>query len=201
MLDGDGEHEGTASAVLRHLAGGVRIALHEGHEAGGGERGVLHGRAFGADVREVVADAAAPLHELHLLLVDTDHGAVRVGVALDANHEAVRERGDLMVVADARHGASLRHDVAEVVEEFEELVFGQRVGILALHAGDLACQAAVHVGGRLLIDVPVSIFQCVLVDPDFGGQFVASEVVERCGVGLVKGVRFRLCAHEVNLFH
>lgn len=125
-----------------------------------------------------MADAAAPLHELDLLLIDADHSAVGVGVAFDADDEAVRQGGDLVVVADAGHGAALGDDVAEVVEEGEELVFAEGVGVFGLHACDLARQAVVHVGGRLFVDVAVGIFQCVLVDPDFGGEFVAGEVVE-----------------------
>ena len=59
--------------------------------------------------------AAATLHELHLLLIYLHDGAVRVGIAVETYDEAVAQRRYLMVVSYARHWATGRYDVAEVV--------------------------------------------------------------------------------------
>ena len=117
VLDIDREHEGSAATALCHLAGGVAVAFHEGDDAGGGEGAILDRAAGGTDMGEVVADAAAAFHELHLLLVDLHNAAVGVAGAAVADDEAVGEGDDLEVVADAGHGAALRDDVLEILQE------------------------------------------------------------------------------------
>ena len=141
-------------------------------------------------MREVVADAAATFHQLHLFLVDADDGTIAVGVAIHADDKAVGKRGNLEVVSDAGHRAALRHNVAEVVEQAEDLVSAHRVGVALFDAGYLAGDAAVHVGGCLLVDVAERVFHGILVDPYLGGQFVAVEVCKGGLIGLVVGVRF-----------
>ena len=89
MLDAYGEHQGAATSVLCNLTCGIGVAFHKGHETGGGEGRVLYRGSFGADMREVVAHAAAAFHELHLLLVDLYNAAVGVGLAFQSYHEAV----------------------------------------------------------------------------------------------------------------
>ena len=190
VLDAHGEHEGAAPPVLRHFAGGVGVAFHERHEPGGGEGRVLHGRAFGADVRQVVPYAAAPLHELHLFLVHLDDGPVGVGVLVEADDKAVGQRGHLVVVADAGHGASLRHDVAEVAEQLEQFVFAQRVGVAFLNPGNFPCQAAVHVVRCQFVGVAERIFQGILVCPYSCRKVVAFEVFQGGVVDLLLRIGF-----------
>ena len=84
-----------------------------------------------------MAHAAAALHELHLFLIDFHDGAIGVGVAGKADDKAVRERGDLLVVADAGHGAARGNDVAEMVEEVENLFRRHRIFVLLFDAGHL----------------------------------------------------------------
>jgi len=78
--------------------------------------------------------AAAAFHQLHLLFVDFQDGTIAVGGAVEANDEAVAQRGGLEVVANAGHGRALGHEVAEVAEQFKDLVFAQRVGIFGFDA-------------------------------------------------------------------
>ncbi len=185
VLDREREHQRAATAVLRHLARGVGVALHEGDDARRREGRVEHGAVGRAQVREVVAHAAAPLHELHLLLVDAEDAAVGVGGVLVADDEAVGERRHLEIVADAGHRTALRDHVAEVVEQREELLLGERLGVVALDARQLAGDAAVHLAGRALVDVAERILEGVFGDPDRGGQVVTLEVAFRLGDGVV----------------
>ena len=91
MANADGEHEGTAATVLRHFACAVAVTLHERHDACGGECRVLNRRSLGTHTAEVVTHAATALHELYLLLIEFEDSTVRIGVAIDAHHEAVGE--------------------------------------------------------------------------------------------------------------
>ena len=185
MLYAHRKHERTAPAVLRHLTGRVAVALHERHEACRGERRVVDGRALRAYVRHVVPHSAAPLHQLHLLLVDAHDGSVRVGIAVDAYHEAVAERGNLVIVAYAGHGTAGRYDVAEVVEQVEHLAGCHRVGILLLYPGNLIGYAPVHVFGRFLVDIAEAILHGILVHPHAGCQLVATEIFQGSGKRLL----------------
>ena len=187
MLDGEREHQRAAAAVLRHLARRVRIALHEGHDTRRGERRVEHRAARGTDVREVVAHAAAPLHELHLLLVDAEDAAVAVGRMLVADDEAVRERGHLQVVADAGHRAALGNHVAEMVEQLEDLLLRHGVGILPLDALDFGGDALVHLTGRRFVDIAERVLQRILAHPHRSGEVVSVEVFFRFGNRIVVG--------------
>ncbi len=178
VLDRDREHQGSASAALRHLAGGVGIALHKGHYAGRGQGAVLDGAAAGAYVAQVVAHAAAALHQLHLLLVYLHNATIGVAVAAVADHEAVRQRNHLKIIAYARHRAALRNDVAEIFQQSVDVLLAYRVGIFALDARKLRRQAMVHhIGVKL--EYLVSITQCVLVHPHVGCQLVAVEIFHR----------------------
>ena len=208
VFDGDGEHEGAAPAVLGHLAGGVGEALHEGDDAGGGLGAVLHVAAGGTDVGHVVTDAAAALHQLHLLLIHLHDAAVGVSVAAVSDHEAVGEGDHLVLVADAGHGAALRDDVLEMVEKVEDQLLAHRVGVAALDAGELASHTAVHVLRGVLHQLPVSVLQRVLVDPDAGCQRVTAEIVGHVLENLVLGVNgglglghglLLLCPHRGGL--
>ena len=89
MLYGNAQHQGTTTAALGHFAGGVRVAFHEGYDACGGESAVVHKAPLRTDVREVVADAAAPLHKLYLFLINLHDCAVGVGGAVVTDDKAV----------------------------------------------------------------------------------------------------------------
>ena len=161
VLDREGEHQGAAASVLRHLARRVRVALHEGDDTRRREGRVEHGAARGADVREVMPHAAAPLHELHLLLVHAEDAAVGVGRVLVPDDEAVGERRHLEVLA------------------------AHRRGVLLLDAFDLRGDAFVHLAGCLFINVPEGVLQGILADPHRSGQVVAVEIGLRRGDRLV----------------
>ena len=190
VLDRDGQHQRTAAAVLRHLARRVGVTLHEGDDTRRRERRVEHGTARGAQVREIVSHAAAPFHDLHLLLVHADDAAVGVGGLLVADDEAVRQRSDLQIVADTGHRAALRDDVAEVVEQREDLVARQRVGIVLLDAFDLGGDTVVHIFGRAFVNMAERIFEGVFRNPYRRRQFVAAEVLLRSCHGIVIGYLF-----------
>ena len=198
VLDAYREHERAASAVLRHLAGRVAVALHERHQTRRRESRVVHRRSLRANLREVVTHAAATLHQLHLLLVETHDGAVRIAVAVDANHEAVAERRHLVVVADARHRTACRNDIAEVVEQLENLLCRHRVLVFLLNASYLVSQTMVHILWRTLVDIAVAVLHRVLVHPYASSQFVAGEVVQRSLVSLVESVCFQVF-HYLNV--
>ena len=195
VLDAHAEHQCAAPSVLRHLARGVAESFHKRHEARGRERGVFHGRPFRADTRKVVTHAAAPFHELHLLLVFLHNRAVGVGVAVYADHEAVGERGDLEIVADARHGAACGNDVAEVVDEVEDFFLGHGVRILALDACQFRGDAMVHICGRLLENIAEGVLHGIFVHPHARGQLVAGEIVERGLKRLVVRINSSLMFH------
>ena len=190
VLDRQREHQRTAAAVLRHLARRVGVTLHEGDDTRRRERRVEHGTARGAQVREIVSHAAAPFHDLHLLLVHADDAAVGVGGLLVADDEAVRQRSDLQIVADTGHRAALRDDVAEVVEQREDLVARQRVGIVLLDAFDLGGDTVVHIFGRAFVNMAERIFEGVFRNPYRRRQFVAAEVLLRSCHGIVIGYLF-----------
>ena len=126
---------------------------------------------------EVVAHAAAALHQLHLLLIDAHDAAIRVGVAVKADDEAVRQRAYLVVVADAAHGAALGDNIAEVLEQAENLVLTHGVGIFLLDAGKLAGQTMVHVVGGEFKDIAERIFEGIFAYPYTCGELVAVKVL------------------------
>ena len=190
MLDGYGEHQRTAAAVLRHLAGRVGIPLHKRHHAGGCQGAVQNGCAGGTQVRQVVTHSAATLHQLYLFLVDHQDSAIRVGGIVVTDHEAVRQRNHLVVVADAAHRTSLRNDILEVLEQFEDFLLAQWVGIFVLYAGELPRDALVHHIGVQFIDVSVRILEGIFADPYRSGQFVALEIFLRRSERLVETVSF-----------
>ena len=176
MLDADGEHQGAAATVLRHLTGGVAVTLHERHHAGGSKGRVVDGTAFRTQLTEVMSNAATPFHELHLLLVNLHDGAVAVGIAFESDDEAVAQRGHLMVVADAGHRAAGRNHIAEAVEQIEHLLGGDGVLVFLFNTRHLVGNAPVHVNGRLLKDMTEAVLHGILVHPYAGGKLIAAEI-------------------------
>ena len=164
------------ATVLGHFARRVRVTLHEGDDTGRGERRVEHRTTCGADVRKVVPHAAAPLHQLHLLLVHAEDAAVGVCRILVADDEAVRKRSRLEVVADTGHGTALRDDVAEVVEQFEHLLPVHRIGVLLFDPFDLGGDALVHIARSFFVNMAVRIFQGIFAYPNRSGQVVSVEI-------------------------
>ena len=63
-----------------------------------------------------------PLHQLNLLLINTHNGAIGVGIALKTNDKAIAETGHLLPVAYARHRATSRDNVFEMVEQLEDFL-------------------------------------------------------------------------------
>ena len=66
-------------------------------------------------MRQIVPHASATLHQLHLLFVDAHNRTVRIGIAVQSDHETVAQRCHLMIVSDARHRTSGRYNVSEMV--------------------------------------------------------------------------------------
>ena len=91
MLDAHAEHERTTPAVLSHLTCGVAVALHEWHQAGRGQCGVVDGAAFRANLTHVMAYTATTLHQLHLLLVDFHNSTIAVSIAIKTDDKAVAQ--------------------------------------------------------------------------------------------------------------
>ena len=120
-------------------------------------------------------------HQLHLLLVHTDNTAIRVGGVAVANHKAVRERGNLQVVANTGHRATLRDDIPKLVEQLKHILLAEGVGIVVLDTCNLAGDAVVHLFGRALVDSVERIFQRILIDPHHCGQVIPLKIL--LGVG------------------
>ena len=190
MLDTYGKHQRTATAILCHLARTIAETLHEGYQTRRGQSRVLHGRTLRTNLRKVVAHTAATLHELHLLFVFLHDGTIGVGVAIQTNYEAVAQRGNLIIIADTRHRTASGHNVTEVVEEVEHVLRAHRVGILIFDTCNLICQAPVHIGRRLLEDIPKGILHGVFVHPHAGGQLIAVKISQRGLKRLIIGVNF-----------
>ena len=188
MLDTHREHEGAATAVLSHLAGRVAIAFHEGYQPRRRQRRVIHGASGRTDVGQIVPHAAATLHQLHLFLIDLHDGAIRIGIPFEAYHEAIAQRGNLEVVANARHRAAGRDHIAEVVDQFEYLLSAQRVFILLLNASNLVGNTPVHILRRPLVDIAKTVLHGILVRPNSGRQLVAIKVLQGCLIGLLERI-------------
>ena len=190
MLDTNGKHQRTATAVLCHLARTIAETLHEGHQTCGGQCGVLHGRTLRTYLREVVAHTAATLHQLHLLFVFLHDCTIGVGIAIKADDKAVAQRSYLIIIADTRHRAACGHNIAEVVKKVEHILRTHRIGILVLNTRNLICQAPVHIDRRLLKDIPKGILHGILVHPHAGSQLIAIEISQRGLKRLIIRVNF-----------
>ena len=54
-----------------------------------------------------MSNSATALHQLYLLLIDLEDSSIAVRGSVETDHEAIRERGYLQIIADAGHGAAL----------------------------------------------------------------------------------------------
>ncbi len=193
MLYRHAHHQRAATPVLSHLAGGVGIPLHKGNKACRCESGVFHRHPFRAQVRQVVSHAAATLHQLHLFLVDAYYAAITVGLSVQPDNEAVRQRADLKIIAYSRHRAALRHGIAEIAQQAVYFFLAQRRRIFSLHAGKLRGDTAVHIVRTFFIYIDERVFQGVFVHPDLSGEFVTAEVCQGSAERLLIRISCRFC--------
>ena len=196
VLDADRQHQGSTTSVLGHLARTITIPLHKGHQSRRRQRRVVHRLALGTYVTQVVAHAAAPFHQLHLFLVNAQHATIRVGIAVKANDETVRQRRYLVAVANTRHRTAGRHYVSEVVQQLEHLLSRHRILVLLLYTRYLVGQTPVHLLGRLLVDIAERVLHRIFVHPYPGSQLVAAKVCQRGLEGLV----ITICLHHLGIF-
>ena len=194
VLDAYREHQRAAPSVLCHLACGVAVALHEGHQSCRGECRVVHRRTLGAYLAEVVTYSSATFHQLHLLLIDAHHGTIRVGIAVKTDDKAVAERSHLEVVSYSRHRRTSRNDIAEVVEQCENLLRLERVGVFLLNAFHLFCYSPMHVLRTLFVNITETVLHRVLIHPYAGSEFVAIKIFQ----GLIECFLLRI---GFTLFH
>ena len=143
-------------------------------------------------MRKVVAYTTATLHKLHLLLVHTEDTTIRVCWILVADNEAVRERGNLKVIADTCHWAALWNDIAEVVEKLENLGVVKAVWIVSLDARQLRSDTVVHILWRSLVDVAERVLEGILAHPHLGSKIVTCKIDLTCGYGIVVLNRWKL---------
>ena len=176
MFNTDGKHQGSTTTTLCHLAGSVGVAHHERHDARRGEGTVLHGAATGTDMAKIMTHAATTFHQLHLLLVNLHNPAVGVAVALVADDKAVAQRHHLEVVSNTAHGAALRNNILEILQQLVNLFLCKGVLVLLLNTGVLGGQTAVHHVRVQLVDAIV-VAQGIFVHPHVGGEFVAMEIL------------------------
>ena len=179
MLDAYREHKGTTSSVLCHLSCRVAVSLHKRHESCRCKCGIVYRRSFWSNMRKVMPYSTATLHELHLFRVDTHDCAIRVSIAVESDNEAIAERGNLEIVANTCHRTTGRHNIPEVVEQFENLLGSHRVRILFFNTRNLIGNTPVHVNRRFLIDIAIAIFHRILVDPHSCRQFISIEIIQR----------------------
>ena len=70
-----------------------------------------------------------------------------------------------MVVSDACHRASLRYDVFETVEQFEDFLFGERIRIISFYSGKFTGKPVMHFFRIFLVDMAERILLRILVNP------------------------------------
>ena len=81
-----------------------------------------------------------------------------------------------MVITDSRHRRTCRNNIAEVVQQIEDLLCTHRVLVLLLNAGYLVGNAPMHLLGRLLIDVAKRVLHGIFVHPHSSCQFVTAKI-------------------------
>ena len=104
-----------------------------------------------------MSHAATALQQLHLLLIDLEDSSIAVGGSVETDHKAIREGGYLQIVADACHGAALRDQVLEVVQQIYHLTLGKSVGLLCFDPRYLPGDPVMHIDRRLLVEIAICI--------------------------------------------
>ena len=141
--------------------------------------------------------SATALHQLHLLLIDLEDRPVAIRGSVETDYKAIGKGGYLQIVANAGHGAALRDQVLEVVQQLYHLTLGKSVGILCFDPRYLAGNPVVHVNRRLLIEIAVRILQRVLRGPHLSCQLISTKVLQSGFVRLI--VRVCFLSHELRL--
>ena len=201
------QHKRTTTAILRNLTGRVGVTLHKRNDTCRSESAIKYGAACRTKVRQVVTHATTTFHKLHLLLVNTDNTTIGVGRGAVTDNKAVRQRGNLQIVTDTRHRASLRNNIAETIEQSINLIGTHSVGVAALDARNLIGDTLVHLYGRVLVNAAKRIFQSILAEPYGCSKFIATKVLScRCkglfvGVLLHFGRSFFVIRHSFMLFN
>ena len=129
VFDGNRKHKRSAATVLGHFAGRVGIAFHKRNDSGRGKRRIFYRRTFWPDVRQIVPHTSAAFHKLNLLLVNFHNSTIRVRISVVTNNETVRKRGNLVIVANACHGSTLRYNVPEIFQNIKNFIFCKRVRV------------------------------------------------------------------------
>ncbi len=177
MLYRHAQHQRPATSVLSHLPCRVGITLHKRNQARRGQSRILYRSALRPDMRQVMTHTSAAFHQLYLFLIYLDNSAVRIGRTVHPDNKAIRQRSNLIIIADSAHRAALRHDIAEMVQQLPQLCYRKRVGILVFNPGNFARQSLVHIVRSLFIDIPVGIFERILVHPHTCGQLIALKIL------------------------
>ena len=187
MLNANAEHQRTTTTILRNLACGIAIALHEWNQTCRSQRRIVHRRTFRTYVAKVMTYSTTTLHQLHLLFVNTHDSAIRVGIAIKTNNEAVAKACHLMMVANTCHRATSRNNISEMIEQLEYLLLRKRVRIFLLYAGYLISNTPMHILRRAFKDCSKTIFHGILVDPYSGSKFIAIKVLQRSLISFLIG--------------
>ncbi len=135
-----------------------------------------------------MSHASATLHELHLLLVYLGYAAIGVGMTVKTYHKAVAQRAYLVIIAYTCHGATLRHHVAEVVEQLHNLGLRHGIGIFILDTHYLRGYAAVHMFGSQFIDIAGRILKGILAHPYASSKLVAVKIFHRGLICLIVSI-------------
>ena len=77
-----------------------------------------------------------------------------------------------------------------MVEQLKNLFGRQRILILTLNAGHFARNAPMHILGRLLVNVAITVFHGVFVHPHTGSELVAAKISQRGSKSLFVRVCF-----------
>ena len=102
-----------------------------------------------------------------------------------ADNEAVRQRRHLKVITNTCHRATLWDDIAEVVEKLENLLAGQRIGVLILDTHQLGCDTVVHVCRCRFVDVAERVLQRILTNPYLCCEVITTKILLRSGNSIV----------------
>ena len=89
-----------------------------------------------------------------------------------------------MIIANTRHRAACRYDVAEMIEHIKNLLGREWVGVLLLNTGNFIGNTPMHLLRAFLKDIAEAVLHGVLVDPHTCRQLVPAEVLQRGIVSL-----------------
>jgi len=151
-------------------------------------------------MRQIVPHASPAFHQLNLFFINLEYSPVGISGSFMADHKTIGQRSDLMVVPYTRHGASLRNDVFEMIQQMKYLLLAHGIRIFLLYPGKFRGQPLVHVFGRAFVKVPKRVFHGIFVDPDRGGQFIIFEVLLCFGQSFLIG-KNGLCILYIRIHH